>query len=878
MVHKVTLVVFALSCLLARVLGDQVVVTAAGSLQKAAGCPGNWDPSCPNTALTPPSDSSDIWRLSLDLSAGEYQYKIVLGKTWEINFGKLGTPGGENLGFSLSSPRKVNILYDQVTRSVADDVSYLLFVVIGDFQTNLGCPSNWNENCLHVLLEQLDDGTTVSRQVTGIPAGTYSFKLVPINEPAKQRLAAIDKTEQPNHQFEKVNGDSKVRFSFSFSLGEVYFQELKKPSPRTAIASRETSCLGTPTWDKLIMLRSNSTIFGQDAPLGGWWVTGIHANYLPRSGHVLITGWVRQAHDTCPKLKTRKKGVTFILDPASLTLRTEDSLFVESINEKSTDDLTVYDAATLYCAGHNTLSDGNIFFVGGGKYKNLGGDNELEYGLDYGRIFDTTKKSFEIIPQKLPSSFGTAWYPTHLQLPDERVLIIGGFAVCCRGDVDANNGILTFDPKEYKKDPINGKYWEMLYRPNITEFPELIPGIRDYVHTVLLPKPKIVNEKSYQVLMIAKAGVLVWFNTDPNPEGFENWSEERKKTHERSRFLIQDNSQAHRGAYDGAKAMDSTAMLLPNNKLMVFGGGFRPQCNALDVFDLVTGEWEPSVESYIGRRVLSSVMLPDGTVLLINGMHPDGDGAPFDAQNDQRQPVIYDPYTKRVTELDPWADDPKRRGYHSFAMLLKDGRVLIGGGTLSNEGIGCERPDVRIFTPPYLSGCCSSRPSFLAKKELVLNPPVDGSYHLDRVQIAVADAAIIRKDRGVVLLAPASQTHSFNQHQAYIPLKFEVKNQNIIEVFKDDDNVIVYGFYTMFLISEDGVPSEGIVAKVEVSKPTEGTNPDKNSFKKLMFTLGVIVPVVILVVILAVIYFARFRKPQSSSILLSPELTSATWK
>lgn len=66
---------------------------------------------------------------------------------------------------------------------------------------------------------------------------------------------------------------------------------------------------------------------------------------------------------------------------------------------------------------------------------------------------------------------------------------------------------------------------------------------------------------------------------------------------------------------------------------------------------------------------------PDGTVLAVNGADKDELIAPG-IEIAVRTPELYDPKTGRWTAV---ADQARDRTYHSSAILLADGRVLVGG-------------------------------------------------------------------------------------------------------------------------------------------------------------------------------------------------------
>ena len=96
------------------------VVALVGSLQSELGCPGDWQPECPQTRLDPVPGSPDLWRATFDVPAGTYAYKVALNNSWDENYGANGAAGGSDI--PLRAPGgPVTFTYDHRTHVISDD-------------------------------------------------------------------------------------------------------------------------------------------------------------------------------------------------------------------------------------------------------------------------------------------------------------------------------------------------------------------------------------------------------------------------------------------------------------------------------------------------------------------------------------------------------------------------------------------------------------------------------------------------------------------------------------------------------------------------------------------------------------------------------------
>jgi len=92
------------------------MVNLPGNYQQKAGCGGDWDPACPTTAMTQEDDG--LYRLTVDLPAGDYEFKVALDGDWKVNYGSDGAQDGPNYALSLAADGTVTFVYDPETRLV----------------------------------------------------------------------------------------------------------------------------------------------------------------------------------------------------------------------------------------------------------------------------------------------------------------------------------------------------------------------------------------------------------------------------------------------------------------------------------------------------------------------------------------------------------------------------------------------------------------------------------------------------------------------------------------------------------------------------------------------------------------------------------------
>jgi len=547
------------------------------------------------------------------------------------------------------------------------------------------------------------------------------------------------------------------------------------------------------SWGPLVELRDNTSSFPDNKPSGGWVVTPIHATLLT-DGNVLITGWGRRDVNSCGSGGTRKNGTSFVLNPN--TLPNGGTLNIQPINEAQASGT----ADVLYCAGHSPIADGRILHTGGARYTDLGGPNQQEFGLNYSRVFSPSTSTFTQVSSPMVGGVsgmeGMAWYPTNTRMADGKVMVIGGFSRCCDSNF-SNRTLQTFDPVAFDQ---SQNPWTLV-SPHSAAPTAINPGIRDYVHSFLLPQPVTINGLERKMAFMGSNGQIIYANTDVG-------------TADNLRFVAASNSQR---AFN-AGGWDSTAALVSTGEIMTAGGtDDNGAAQRIDLYQPSTST-SRTIDTGIGRRNASSILLPDGTVLLVSGGN---DGRNY--AGDRRSPQVINVETGSVTTLNPWANDSLERGYHNFAILLKDGRVLLGGGISPIGDIGCERSDLRIYNPPYLTS--GTRP-------VISNAPTSTSMTTGGATVALTYSGETLKTSaqgGVVLMAVGSTTHSFDQNQRYVKLAYTQSGNTLTVTPPANTQIAPPGDYILYLVAQTGAPSVGITVRIEKSQASSSSSTSTSS-------------------------------------------------
>ncbi|GLW35515.1 galactose oxidase-like domain-containing protein [Actinoplanes regularis] len=259
----------------------------------------------------------------------------------------------------------------------------------------------------------------------------------------------------------------------------------------------------------------------------------------------------------------------------------------------------------------------------------------------------------------------------------------------------------------------------------------------------------------------------------------------------------------------GGKITENGVANVPTRTAVVVGTTGQPMTVA------------PTGSLATGRRQLNATLLADGSVLATGGMTSAATSLLVDLDHAATTAERWDPVTNQWTVL---AGAGRIRQYHSTASLLPDGRVMTGGGGICSDcmTVGYLEKNIEYFTPPYLykkdgSGDLAERPVISAAPASV---GINTAFTISSPQ-----ATSISK---VALVGLSDVTHSIDQGQRYVPLAFSASGTTLTVTGPPTGGVAPPGYYLLFVIGADGVPS--IARTVQVAKsPNPLMSPVKSS-------------------------------------------------
>jgi galactose oxidase len=214
--------------------------------------------------------------------------------------------------------------------------------------------------------------------------------------------------------------------------------------------------------------------------------------------------------------------------------------------------------------------------------------------------------------------------------------------------------------------------------------------------------------------------------------------------------------------------------------------------------------WEDAGTMSAPRRHLNSTILPDGEVLITGGTRGGGfvDINPADAV---RAAEIWNPKTNQWTP--PLASNSRMRVYHSVSLLLPNGTVLHGASgdaMAGNQAVPPER-NHEIFSPPYMFKFSrDNRPTVSAAPAQVTYGQV--------FSVTTPNAAQITDVRWIRL---GSVTHAFDAGQRANTLVFSQTATGVDVTAPANSNLAPPGYYQLFILNRNGVPSVGKVIKIQ---------------------------------------------------------------
>lgn len=402
-----------------------------------------------------------------------------------------------------------------------------------------------------------------------------------------------------------------------------------------------------------------------------------------------------------------------------------------------------------------------------GKVLVAGGHLGAYWGIEDATFFDPVNQAWSAAA---PMS-QARWYPTETVLPDGRILVVSGASNCptCDEPNGSHDGIALI-PEVYNT-------------PNNTwsQLPSASLSLPLYPHMFVLPDGRVLASSSQEdpiVTRVLNVAAQTWSVVDP---------------------VVRNGG--------------SSVMFRPG-KILKTGTARNPDyppaaaAATAYVLDMTqpSPSWQAVAPMSFARTQHNLTLLPDGNVLVVGG---GTNSDVFDTAAAVKDAELWSPTSQTFTLLSRMSEP---RLYHSTSLLLPDGRVLVSGG----GRYGPDFPSAELFSPPYLFK--GPRPSITAAPAVL--------QYGGHFSVGTPDAASVSK---VTLLGTGAVTHAFDAGQRYLELAFTPISGGLDVTAPASGNLAPPGYYLLFLLDGNGVPSAGSIVKLpapweDATPPTAPTN------------------------------------------------------
>jgi hypothetical protein len=227
-------------------------------------------------------------------------------------------------------------------------------------------------------------------------------------------------------------------------------------------------------------------------------------------------------------------------------------------------------------------------------------------------------------------------------------------------------------------------------------------------------------------------------------------------------------------------------------KILAVGGGDDNTYRTAEYIDLLATQpsWTQTQSMQFGRRYATATTLPDGTVLVTGG---------GESQNGPAGVLAAELWNPATGQWSTMASMAVPRLYHSIALLLPDGRVMVGGG--GRKGGAPDHADLQFFVPPYL---------YKGPRPMVSSAPAQITYGRPFV-MQTPHAASVAK---ISLMRLGAVTHGINTSQVFYLAAFSRGAGFLNVIAPPNGNYAPPGYYMIFVVSATGVPSVGKIVQL----------------------------------------------------------------